>query len=66
MRIAKIEDLHCAQRRTNDVLVASDRRFHLAATTVTGRFLPGHAPVLRNELDMTVPNGLAVSFGRND
>jgi hypothetical protein len=55
-----------AQRRANDVLVAPDRRLNEATATVAGRFLPSHAAILRNELDMTVSNRLAFSLGRND
>ena len=52
--------------RTNDVLVASDRRLNKTTAAVTGRLLPGHAVLLRNDSDMTVTDRLAFSFGRND
>ena len=54
------------QRRANDMLVASDRGLNEAAAAVTGRFLPRHAALLRDELDVTVSNRLAVSLGRDD
>src|SRR3712207_3114239 len=43
-----------AQLRTDEALVAPDRGLREAAAAITGRFLPGHAALLRDEPDVAV------------
>jgi len=56
----------CFELRTDDVFVATDRRFHDAASAIPIGLLPSHSSVLSNVSDVTIANGLDVGFSVDD
>src|SRR3712207_102023 len=53
-----------AQLRSDAALVAPDRGFGVAAPAIAGRLLPGHAALLRDELDGAIALALRVGVLR--